>query len=85
MPRNTLIDLNNHLFAEMERLSDEDLKGDDLKSEIQRSKAIASVASNIINNASLELEAEKFITEYGRRDIKLPEMLENKNGKENIK
>lgn len=28
--QNTLTDLNNHLFAQLERLSDEDLKGDSL-------------------------------------------------------
>nr|DAN93838.1 MAG TPA: hypothetical protein [Caudoviricetes sp.] len=26
--KNTLLDLNNHLFAEIERLGDEELKGD---------------------------------------------------------
>ena len=30
MTKNTLVDLNNHLFAEMERLGDEDLKGEEL-------------------------------------------------------
>ena len=32
--QNTLGDLNNHLFAELERLSDEELKGDELKDEM---------------------------------------------------
>lgn len=30
MPRNTLGDLNNHLFAQLERLSEEDLAGEEL-------------------------------------------------------
>ena len=34
--KNKLVDLNNHLFAEMERLSDEDLQGDELTAEIDR-------------------------------------------------
>ena len=37
---NKLSDLNNHLFAELERLSDEELNEDELKSEIGRAKAI---------------------------------------------
>lgn len=80
MPRNKLTDLNNHLFEQLERLNDEELKGTDLQDEIKRSKAMANVASNIVKNAALGLEAEKFQTEYRRGEVKLPEMLENKDG-----
>lgn len=63
MVRNKSIDLNNHLFEQLERLNDDDLKGDELKDEIQRSKAVASVSSNIIANSKLAFEAEKFRAE----------------------
>ena len=33
-PKNTLGDLNNHLFAELERLDDESLKGDALQEDV---------------------------------------------------
>jgi len=52
-----LIDLNNYMFAQLKRLSDEDLKGDKLTEEIQRSHAITSVAGQIISNAGLALKA----------------------------
>lgn len=55
--KNTLNDLNNHLFAQLERLSDEDLQGDSLQEEIARSKAITDVAQKIISNASVVLDA----------------------------
>jgi len=54
--KNTLGDLNNHLFAQLERLNDEDLKGDDLLEEINRAKAVNEVASKIINNGALVLK-----------------------------
>ena len=61
--KNKLIDLNNHLFAEMERLSDEDLKGDALAEEIQRAKALGGVAVRIISTGQLALSASKAIND----------------------
>ena len=51
--KNKLSDLNNHLFAELERLSDEDLKGEALQEEISRAKAVTNVAAQIVQNGSL--------------------------------
>lgn len=61
--KNKLMDLNNHLFAQMERLTDEDLKGDDLIRETNRSKSVSNIAVQIINNAKLALEAHKAIND----------------------
>lgn len=78
--KNKLGDLHNHLFAQLERLSDEDLKGEELKDEISRSKAVTAVAKEIVSNGRLALEAEQFKREYGGgRGIK---MLETDHGKE---
>lgn len=76
--KNTLLDLNNHLFAQLERLGDEDIKGDELQEEIERSKSISLISKNIVNNASLVLQAEKHKTEYGLKDKPMPGMLEVK-------
>lgn len=43
--KNTLSDLNNHLFAQLERLGEEDLDEEEIKKEVQRSKAITDVAN----------------------------------------
>ncbi|MEL4249352.1 hypothetical protein [Shewanella xiamenensis] len=75
--KNTLIDLNNHLFAQLERLSDEDLKGEVLREEIARSKSVTQVSSQIIANARLALDAQ--LAADGLADNrKLPQMLEDK-------
>lgn len=74
--RNTLGDLNNHLFAELERLSDENIKGDKLKEEIERAKSITQVATKIIENGSLVLQAKKMMDDRMDADTKLPKMLE---------
>lgn len=62
--KNKLTDLNDHLFAQLERLSDEDLSGEKLEQEIQRTKSIAQVANGIITNGRLLLDAKK---EFGNR------------------
>lgn len=56
--QNKLSDLNNHLFAQLERLGDEELAGDKLAEEINRAKAVTDVAQQIIANGSLVLKAK---------------------------
>lgn len=65
MPKNKLLDLNNHLFEELERLNDEELKEEELEKEIARANAITDVAQTIINNGELILKAQKHYDEYG--------------------
>lgn len=74
--KNTLGDLNNHLFMQLERLNDEELKGEALAEEISRAKAVTNVATQIINNGSLVLEAKKMMEDRIDADTKLPKMLE---------
>jgi len=74
--KNTLGDLNNHLFAQLERLGDEDLKGEALIEEIERGKAIGDVARNIVANGSLVLQAKRLSDDRMNADTKVPKMLE---------
>lgn len=71
--KNTLTDLNNYLFEQLERLQDDGLDGEGLEKEIQRSEAVQKVAKTIIENGSLALQAKKHLDEYGQGDrVELP-------------
>lgn len=76
MMKNTLGDLNNHLFAQLERLNDEELKGEELEEEITRARAVNAVAAQIIKNGSLVLQARKLVDDNMNAEAKLPKMLE---------
>ena len=85
--KNKITDLNDHLFAELERLSDEDLTGEELIQEINRAKALGDISGKIIENAKLALDATKLQVEYGgisRKAIELPPMLETKDAKRSV-
>lgn len=73
--KNTLSDLNNHLFAEMERLSDEEITGEALEEELNRAKAVSNIASQIINNGKLVLDAVKFKDDQMSLDTQTPQFL----------
>lgn len=72
-----MMDLNNHLFEQMERLNDDDLSTEELEKEIKRAKAMTNLSSQIIANAALGISAEKLKAQYGNQNIKLPRMLDN--------
>ena len=74
MARNKLADLNNHLFAQLERLEDEELTPEQLKSEVSRAGAISKIASQVIQNAKITIDAMKLVAD-GK--IKMDELPEN--------
>jgi hypothetical protein len=81
--KNRLSDLNNHLFAQLERLCDDEITGDALKQELERSHGISALAKDIINNASLVLKAQKSVWERTIDRKTLPAMLQNPEDRDN--
>ncbi|OAL61119.1 MULTISPECIES: hypothetical protein [unclassified Halomonas] len=59
--KNKVDDLRNHLFAQLERLGDESIKGDALKEEIQRAKAVSDVSAQLVDSARAENERLKLL------------------------
>ena len=82
---NTLSDLNNYLFEQIERINDDELSEEELQKEILRSQAVTKVAEVIVRNGELALKTMEHLNEYGygldKRDAVLapvPAMLEAK-------
>jgi hypothetical protein len=74
--KNRLSDLNNHLFAQLERLADEDLTPEQIEGEVKRADAIVQVADTIVDNARLQLQACKLLADHGDRFAKHLPMIE---------
>lgn len=64
--KNTLSDLNNYLFEQLERLNDDELTEEELEKEIKRSETVTKVAKTIIDNGQLALQTKKHLDEYGQ-------------------
>lgn len=62
MAQNKISDLNNHLFAQLERLGDESIKGDEMEQEFKKAKAIGNISGQIIKAAALTMQTAKMVS-----------------------
>lgn len=76
---NKLTDLNDSLFAQLNRLNNNDLTGDALNVEITRSKAICGISTEIIKNADIALKVHTMLNTGMAK--KAPAMLGVTDGK----
>ena len=65
--KNKLTDLNDHLFAQLERLSEEGLTAEQIEVEVKRTDAIVDVSEQIVRNADLQLKAVTILATHGER------------------
>lgn len=63
--KNKLSDLNDHLYAQLELMRDEDLSGTRIEQESLRSMAIVKLSGQILNVANTQLRIVKEIVEHG--------------------
>jgi hypothetical protein len=71
--KNTLTDLNEYLFQQLDALTNEDMNEEELDKAIKRSEAVTKVAKTIIDSGNLTLAAKKHLDEYGQGDtVELP-------------
>ncbi|MBP5283723.1 MAG: hypothetical protein J6Y93_03555 [Treponema sp.] len=84
MAKNNLSDLNNHLFATLEMLEDDELDDAELEKEIKRAKAVVSVSSQILNVARVQVSAIKTAESCGLLNKDMPALLATKDSKSEV-
>jgi hypothetical protein len=62
--KNRLTDLNDALFAQLERLTDESLTAEQITQELQRTTSVVQLADRIVDTARLQLDGARFIAEH---------------------
>jgi hypothetical protein len=63
--KNKLSDLNNHLFAQLERLGEEDLTPEQIEKEAERAQAIVGIADQVIKTAAIQIQAARLMVDAG--------------------
>lgn len=77
--KNTLSDLNNYLFEQLERLNDDSLSEDELERELKKTDAVVKVSEKIIETGELAFRTMQHMDQYGYgSDRVVPAMLEMK-------
>ena len=74
---NNLNSLNNKLFEQLDRLTNNNLSGDKLREELDRTDAIVDISRTIISNADLMLKAMVAKDEKLGSYAKLPALLDS--------
>ena len=70
---NSLVDLNEILFNQIQKIQDEDATDEELEKEIKKSEAITKLSSQVLNSANIALQAQKQFDEYATgRTVDIP-------------
>ena len=78
--KNSLCDLNDHLFSMLEGvINTSDDNTEEIENMCKKAKTVTELAKTIINNATVELEAMKFMDITACKRENVPEMLLPKN------
>lgn len=77
--KNTLGDLNNYLFEQLERLNDDSLDPEALELQLRKADGVVRISEKIIANGELAFKTMKHLDEYGyhteKTEATIPPML----------
>ena len=80
--KNTLSDLNNYLFEQLERINDDSITNEEFERELRKTDSMVKISETIIQNGELAFRTMQHIDKYGYRksDKTAPPMLMDKEG-----
>jgi hypothetical protein len=55
--KNKATDLHNILFAQLEKLSDEEMTPEEMKKEVERAAAMSNLANSMVNLVKVQIQA----------------------------
>lgn len=73
MAKNKLSDLNEFLFSQIEKISDRNLKNDELELEFKRAESLSKLSSQVIGAHKVVLDAAKLIASGNVRNDEILE------------
>lgn len=84
MAKNKITDLRDHLFAQLERLSDDQDMKNPIKrdAEIARANAISNISKSIVETAKLEVDYMRAISAVGKNGMDVSFVLPDKDVKQ---
>lgn len=65
MTQSKLSNLDSHLFAALDRLSDANLTPEQIETEAKRAEAVVKIADQVTENAKTKIVAAKLYAEHG--------------------
>jgi hypothetical protein len=63
--KSKLSELNDHVFAQLERLGKSDLTPEQIEAEVKRGQVVAALADQIVRGAAVQVAAAKLIALHG--------------------
>ncbi len=73
--QNNLADLNNHLFAQLEMLANDELDSEKLEKELKRAKVMCDVSNQILKVADVQIKAIKTAENCGLLNKDMPALI----------
>ncbi len=62
--RNTLADLNNILFEQLEKLNEDKMTKEVLDQELEKTKGMCEISKTIVATTSLSLNIQRFLVDH---------------------